>query len=324
MSQTRTVLVSTPMFGRYSTESEELLREYGYEFIELGREEAANREVLFEHLQEVNAWIVGYTAIDEETFDRAPNLEVIAKHGTGVDNIDLDVAEERNVVVANAPGANANGVAELVVLHMLNCSRNLSDGDATVRARRWESEIGQELAGKTLGIIGLGNIGQMLVERTTGFDLTYLAHDVADRSDFLTVHDIEMIEKLHDLLGRSDFVTIHVPLTDETRHMISDAEFEAMHENACIINTARGGIIDEDALGRALANDQVGGAALDVLEEEPPRVAARYDDLLSDDRIMFSPHIGGKTEEAMAEISLLTARNVHNVFVGKEPIHRVF
>lgn len=311
------------MFGRYSRESRDLLREYGCEFIELSREEAANREVLFEHLETVHAWIVGYTAIDEETFDRAPNLDVIAKHGTGVDNIDLDIAEQRDVVVANAPGANANGVAELVVLHMLNSSRNIVDGDATVRARRWESEIGRELSGKTLGVIGLGNIGQMLVERTAGFDLTYLAHDVADRSDVLAVHDIEMIDDLYDLLGRADFVTIHVPLTDATRHMISDAEFEAMHENAYVINTARGGIIDEDALVRALADDKVGGAALDVLEEEPPSDTTRYDELLSDDRITLSPHIGGKTEEAMAEISSLTARNVRNVFEGNEPIHRV-
>ena len=129
MSHEKTVLVSTPMFGRYSAESRELLREYGCEFVELSREEAGDRETLFAHLEDADAWIVGYTEIDEETFDRAPELEVIAKHGTGVDNVDLDVAEERGVVVANAPGANANAVAELVLLHMLNHYRDVVGGD---------------------------------------------------------------------------------------------------------------------------------------------------------------------------------------------------
>lgn len=323
MSPSKTVLVSTPMFGRYSAESRELLREYGCEFVELSREEAADREVLYDHLSEVNAWIVGYTEIDEDVFDRAPELEVIAKHGTGVDNVDLDVAEERGVVVANAPGANANGVAELVVLHMLNHNRGLVTGDAAVRDRRWDSEIGREIAGKTLGIVGLGKIGQTLVERTEGFDLTYLAHDVADRSAFLADHDVEMVDDLDDLLGQSDFVTTHVPLIEETRHLISDAAFETMPDDACIINTARGGIVDEAALVRALDAGEIGGAALDVLESEPPTEGDPYDALLADDRVTFSPHIGGKTEEAMAEISSLTAQNIRNVFEGEEPLHRV-
>lgn len=323
MSPSKKVLVTTPMFARYSPESRELLRDHGCEFVELSREEASDRETLYEHLADVNAWIVGYTEIDEAVFDRATDLDVIAKHGTGVDNIDLDAAEEYGVVVANAPGANANGVAELVVLHLLNYYRDIVAGDATVRDRRWESEIGREIADKTLGIVGLGKIGQTLVERTQGFDLTYLAHDVADRSEFLAEYDIEMVDDLDDVLARSDFVTTHVPLTDATRHLIGEDEFEAMPSDACIVNTARGGIVDEDALVRALENDEIGGAALDVLEEEPPEDADRYDDLLADDRVTFSPHIGGKTEEAMAEISSLTARNIRNVFEGEEPERRV-
>ena len=323
MSHEKTVLVSTPMFGRYSAESRELLREYGCEFVELSREEAGDRETLFAHLEDADAWIVGYTEIDEETFDRAPELEVIAKHGTGVDNVDLDVAEERGVVVANAPGANANAVAELVLLHILNYYRDVVGGDAAVRDRGWDAGIGRELADKTLGIVGLGKIGQTLVERTEGFDLTYLAHDVADRSAFLADHDVEMVDDLHGMLGRVDFLTTHVPLNDATRGMIGDEEFAALPDDACVINTARGGIVDEDALVRALDDDAIGGAALDVLEAEPPDGRDRYDALLADDRVTFTPHVGGKTEEAMGEISSLTARNVRNVFDGEEPVHRV-
>lgn len=323
MDSDKTVLVSTPMFGRYSEASKQLLRDYGCEFVELSRDEAADRDVLFDHLEDVNAWIVGYTEIDEAVFDRAPDLEIIAKHGTGVDNIDLDVAEERDVVVANAPGANANGVAELVVLHMLNYYRDLVAGDATVRDRQWGGDIGRELAEKTIGIIGLGEIGQTVVKRTQGFDLTYLSHDMADRSAFEEEYGVEDVAGLDDLLSRSDFVTVHLPLTEGTRGLIGESELEAMNSDACIINTARGGIVDEAALADALAADEIGGAALDVLESEPPSSGEPYDTLLSDDRVTFTPHIGGKTEEAMGEISSLTARNIRNVFEGDEPVHRV-
>lgn len=323
MSPNKTVLVSTPMFARYSPESKELLEDYGCEFVELSREEASDRETLFAYLEEVNAWIVGYTEIDEATFDQAPNLKVIAKHGTGVDNIDLDVAEERDIVVANAPGANANGVAELVVFHMLNYYRDLAAGDSAVRERGWDADIGREIAGKTLGIVGLGKIGRTLVERVEGFDMTLLAHDVADRSEFLAHYDVEMVDDVHDMLGRVDFLTTHVPLVEETRGMIGDEEFAALSDDACVINTARGGIIDEDALVRALEDDKIGGAALDVLESEPPDDSDRYDALLADDQVTFSPHIGGKTEEAMASISSLTSRNVRNVLDDEEPVHRV-
>lgn len=311
------------MFGRYSPESRTLLREYGCEFVELDRAAAADRATLFEHLPDVDAWIVGYTEIDDAAFDSAPALEVVAKHGTGVDNVDLDVAAERGVVVANAPGANANAVAELVVLHVLNYYRDLVGGAAAVGGRRWDADVGRELAGKTLGVVGLGTIGQTLVERTQGFDLEYAAHDVADRSTFADRYDVEMVADLHDLLGRADVVTTHVPLTDATRGLIGDAEFAAMREDACLVNTARGAIVDEAALVRALADDEIEGAALDVLEAEPPTKGDPYDDLLADDRVTITPHIGGKTEEAMAEISSITARNVRNVFEGDDPLHRV-
>lgn len=323
MTASKTVLVSTPMFGRYSGEARSLLAEYGCEFVELSREEAADDDVLHEHITGADAWVVGYTEMDEMTFEHAPELDIVAKHGTGVDNVDLEAARDRGVVVANAPGANANAVAELVVLHMLNYGRDLVAGDRTVRERDWEADVGTELAGKTLGVVGLGQIGQSLVERTRGFDLEYVAQDVEDRSAFRDRHDVTMAENLEALLATADFVTLHVPLTAHTRHLVGREELAAMKSDACLVNTSRGGIVDEEALVEALDADEIGGVALDVLEAEPPDDSPRYDALLADDRVTFSPHIGGKTEEAMGAISDVTARNVLNVFEGEEPLHRV-
>lgn len=322
MADHKRILVSSPTFGEYSR-SRSLLRDRGYELVDLPRTDDPDRETIYEHLGDASAWIVGYTRVDAEAFDRAPHLELVAKHGTGVDNVDLEEASERGVVVANAPGANANAVAELVVLHVLNYGRDLVQLDGRVRERRWDSRIGTELAGKTLGIVGLGDIGQTVVRRTQSFDLEYLAHDVEERPAFQERFDVTLVDDLHDVLSRADFVTVHVPLNEHTRHLIGAEEFERMKPGACLINTARGGLVDEDALCDALERDEIGGAALDVLEREPPGDAERYDSLLADERVTFSPHIGGLTEEAMGEISDVTARNILNVLDGEEPLHRV-
>lgn len=323
MTSTKTILVSSPTFGAYSPESRERLREYGCEFDDLLRTEEPDRETILEHVEDAAAWVVGYTPVDEEAFERATRLEVVAKHGTGVDNVDLEAAKEHGVVVANAPGANANAVAELVVLHVLNASRNLVRLDPTVRRREWNTQIGRELSGKTLGIVGLGDIGQAVVRRTQGFDLEYLAFDVEDRPAFQAAYDVTRVDDLHELLPRADFVTTHVPLNEHTRNLLSTEEFRQMKERAYVVNTARGGIVDEDALLAALEAGEIAGAALDVLEQEPPGDAERYDALLADERVTFSPHIGGITEEAMGAISDVTAANILNVFRGEEPLHRV-
>lgn len=317
------ILVSSPTFGKYSEDARDRLREYGCEFDDLPRTEEPDREAIYEHLADAAAWIVGYTRVDEEALGRAPELEIVAKHGTGVDNVDLAACRERGVVVANAPGANANAVAELVVLHMLNASRNLVQLDPTVRNREWNTQIGHEIAGKTLGIVGLGDIGQALVERTHGFDMEYLAYDIEDRPEFQEAYGVTRYDDFHEMLPEADFVSSHVPLNEHTRHMLGTEEFRLMKESAHVINTARGGIVDEDALLDALNEGEIAGAALDVLEQEPPGDAPRYDELLADDRVTFSPHIGGITEEAMGTISDITTQNVLDAFEGEDPEYRL-
>ena len=321
MPEPKRVLVTSPTFGACSPAARERLLEAGFEFVEIPRDDGVDREAVEAALPGIVAWIVGYARIDEATFEAAPHLKIVAKHGTGVDNVDLEAAAEHGVVVANAPGANANAVAELVVLHALNYGRDLVGADRTVRAGGWSSELGTELSGKTVGVVGLGQIGQRVVRLTDPFGVDHLAYDVDDRPAFEAEFGVERVG-LDELLERADYVTVHVPLTEATRHLIGADELARMKPEACLINTARGGIVDEDALVDAIEAGELGGAALDVLEEEPPS-AARSGRLLAADRITVSPHIGGRTEEAMGAISDVTAQNVLNVFEGREPVHRV-
>lgn len=323
MNQSKRVLVSSPTFGRYAPDARERLREYGCEFDDLPRTAEPDRETIHEHLADAAAWVVGYTTVDAGALARAPDLEVVAKHGTGVDNIDLSACRERGVVVANAPGANANAVAELVVLHLLNLGRNVVRLDPAVREGEWETAVGRELAGKSLGVVGLGDIGQTVVERTRSFDLEYLAFDVEERPEFQERHGVTYFEELSEMLPRADFVTVHVPLNDHTHHLIGAEELAAMKPTAGLVNTARGGIVDERALLDALADGGIAGAALDVLEEEPPGDTEHTERLFAEERVTLSPHVGGITEEALGEISDVTAENVLAVFEGREPEYRV-
>lgn len=323
MSQQKKVLVSTPSFGTYSEDALRQLRENGCEVDSLLRTAEPDRETIYEHLTDASAWIVGYTAVDGEALDHAPELEVVAKHGTGVDNIDLQACLDHDVVVANAPGANANAVAELVVLHMLNLSRDLVALDAAVRNGRWATEPGNEVTGKTLGVVGIGDIGQTVIERTQSFDMEYVAHDVEDRPEFRERYDVTLHEDLAAMLPKADFVTVHVPLNEHTYHLMGAEEFAAMKSTAGLINTARGGIVDEKALLEAVAHDRIAGAALDVLEEEPPSDSDHYDRLFAAEGITVSPHVGGITEEALGEISAITAANILAVFEGNVPRFRV-
>lgn len=317
------VVVTSPTFGEYSPESVRALEDAGYALRRVDRDAPDLEDRLAEVLPRTVAMVVGYLPVDAEVLDRAPELRVVAKHGTGVDNIDLEAAADRGVVVANAPGRNANAVAELVLLHLLNLNRELVDADRGVRDGRWEPTIGRELAGKTLGVVGLGDIGRTLIERSAGFDLDYVAYDVEDRPAFRAEHGVELADELGDLLARADFVSLHVPLNEHTRHLIGAAELAAMKPTAYLVNTARGGIVDEAALLEALEAGELAGAALDVLEEEPPGDSAHYDALRAAERVALSPHMGGYTAEAFEAISRLTAENVLAVLDGEEPPHRV-
>jgi D-3-phosphoglycerate dehydrogenase len=263
-------------------------------------------EELVQRIGEYDAIIVrSATKVTKEVIAAGKNLKVIARGGVGLDNVDAVAAAAAKITVLNTPGASAISVAEMAIAHMLTVSRFLHLSTMEMRAGKWpkkEFGAGIELYNKTLGILGLGNIGKEVARRALGFGMHVLAYD----PPFSPMDFIVEITTLEKLLTRADFITLHLPFDKKAGPMIGKKEFEMMKPGVVIVNCARGGIIDQQALLEALENGKVAGAALDVFEHEPPTEAERA--LINHPRVSVSPHIGGSTKEAQervgAEIAL--------------------
>lgn len=239
------------------------------------------------------------TRVDAGIIEKAERLALIGRAGIGVDNIDLDAATRKGVVVMNSPRGNALAAAEHTIALMFALARKVTLGDRSLKQGRWDKALltGVEITGKTLGIIGLGNVGRIVAEKALGLGMRVIAHDpyaAADRALSVEMADLD------GLLARSDFVTVHVPLNEGTRHLLDGRAMAKMKKGAFLINAARGGIVDEAALDDALERSLLGGAALDVFEEEPP---AKDDRLVRSDRVVATPHLGGSTFEAQKKVA---------------------
>lgn len=248
------------------------------------------------------------TKITAEVLGAGERLRVVGRAGVGVDNVDLAAATRRGVVVMNTPGGSNVTVAELTMAHLLGLARHLPGASASVKAGKWEKKKfqGHELFGKVLGVVGLGNIGAVVVERALAFGMKVAAYDPFITQEAAAQLGVELVT-LDELWSRADAISLHVPLTEKTRNLVNDAALARMKKGVLIVNCARGGIIDEDALGRALASGQVGGAALDVFAEEPPR---KDHPLFALDNFVATPHLGASTEEAQTAVSVAIAEQV--------------
>jgi D-3-phosphoglycerate dehydrogenase / 2-oxoglutarate reductase len=237
----------------------------------------------------------------------AGKLRVIGRAGVGVDNIDLEAATKAGIAVMNTPGANAVAVAEHTLALMLGLARHLSRADSTTRAGKWEKKSlqGSELRGKTLGIIGLGRVGLEVAKRAKAFEMKILAHDPFVAPPVARQLEIQMAE-LQDVYRAADYITLHVGLTPQTRGMIDEKALGEMKRGVRIINCARGELLDEPALAAALSSKQVGGAALDVFSEEPPKNSL----LLALENVIATPHIAGSTNEAQEAVGVQIAGQV--------------
>lgn len=247
-------------------------------------------------------------------------LKIIARTGVGVDasRVDLEAAREFRIWVTNMPGSNAVSVAELVFGQMIALARHTESAHRAVKENRWSDYLkfmGTELAGKTLGIVGMGNIGTRVAIRARAFEMDFLVYDPYIPESHVTALKGQWVG-LEEVLINSDFVTFHCPLTSETRDMVGDKELGMMKPGAYLINAARGGIVSEAALLRALAEKKIAGAALDVVEDEPPM---ENHPLFQFDNVILTPHIGAVTVEAAKRGEWGAAEEVIRVLEGKKP-----
>lgn len=254
------------------------------------------------------------TTVTREVIGRAERCQVIARVGVGLDNIDQDAAAAKGIRVINAIEGAMNAVAELVMASMLSLARRVPRGDRAMREGRWlKKELkGTELRGKYLGIVGVGNIGKRLGRLARAFNMNIIGYDVIPIDPEFSSEVGLMKADLDTLLQSSDYVSLHVPLLDSTRHMINAERISKMKKTACIINTSRGGTIDEDALYEALKEGRLGGAALDVFEEEP----AVGTPLAQLDNVVLTPHIGAQTAEAQALAANVIAEKIVQIERG--------
>jgi len=252
------------------------------------------------------------TKVTEEVLRAADALEVIGRAGTGLDNVDVEAASRRGVVVMNTPGANTIAAAEHAWALLLALARQVPQAHACLKGGKWERErfLGAEVYGKTLGIVGLGRIGTEVARRAQGFGMTVIAYDPYLTEEVAKRLGVELVE-LEPLLARADFVTLHIPLTRETRGLIGRRELDRMKPGARLVNCARGGIVDEAALAQAIAAGKVAGAALDVFEEEPPWGSP----LLELDPVVVTPHLGASTEEAQTQVARAIAQQVADLLL---------
>jgi D-3-phosphoglycerate dehydrogenase / 2-oxoglutarate reductase len=255
------------------------------------------------------------TKVDAEVIARAARLKLVARPGTGLDNIDLRAANARGVEVVNSPEALVEAVAEHVIGLMLAVAREIPEADASMKAGLWEKQrfVGIELKGKTLGIAGLGRIGRRVAEVARVMGMSLLGYDVIEvPQEALASLNCRMVD-LDTLFASSDFITLHVPLTTETKHMVDPRRISLMKRNAVLINTSRGEVIDEGALARALRAGEIGGAALDVFETEPPG-----SDILTAPRLVATPHIGGQTKDAQTNAVTIVGAKINQFFAGRQ------
>lgn len=260
--------------------------------------------------------------ITASLLDRLPDLKIVAVHGAGVDPVDIDACTARGVQVTNAPGANANAVAELVFGLMLAHVRQIPvSAHKAMKEKAWDSarHTGGELRGRTLGLVGFGQIGKRVASIAQAFGMNVIASDPVVDAVAMATLDVRSVS-LDDLLAESDMISLHAPAIAATRHMINAQSIRQMRSDAFLINCARGALVDEAALAQALREGRLGGAALDVLEGEPPDPASP---IYGAPNLLVTPHMAGSTFECLDAIAATTAADIARVLKGEAPLYPV-
>ncbi len=310
------VVITARSFRRCSPEPKAILERAGCVISQVASPQPLASAAMIPLVRDADALIVGTDEVSAAVLDAAPHLKVVAKFGVGFDNIDVEAARRRGIQVTYTPGATSDAVADLAMGLILALARQIPLADTSVKTGRWDRPASVGVWRKTLGIVGLGGIGKALAKRARGFEMRILAFDTAPDITFVREHEIRM-GSLDTLLREADFVSIHVPLTPQTRGLIGERQLRLMKRTAFLINAARGGLVDEDALTRVLREGAISGAALDVFVHEPPLDSP----LLALPNVILTPHMAGDTPECTEGKGLMSAGDVARVLQGLPPLY---
>ena len=312
------VLVTSRSFGNISNEPYEILREAGLEVTKTGLD--FDQAEFESTIGDYDALVIGAHPFPPEVLERCDKLQIICKHGVGLDNIPLEKAKEMGVAVCNAPGTNSNAVADLAFGMMLDLARKISLADKKVHQGEWKTVIGVDVCNKVLGLLGFGAIAKNVARRAKGFGMKVLAYDPYVKCLPEEFESYVTLCECDEVIKNADFVSLHLPLNEETRDMIAAKELSEIKKGAFLVNTSRGGIVNEKDLYEAVKSGHLGGTAMDVSVVEP---MAADNPLRELDNVIITPHIGMYSIEALGAVSVLCAQNVAAKLTGKELKFRV-
>lgn len=299
------ILVTPRSFGKHSDEAKELLEEKGFEVVLNPYGRILTEEEMKKEIADVDGIIVGVDPLNAEVLSHAKRLKAISKYGVGTDNIDLDYCKQHNIPVTITNNANSDSVADFAFALMLAAARRLVEVDQACRRLDWGKKTSIGMYGKTIGVLGTGAIGKGVIRRAKGFGMSILAYDIFKDDVFASEYGVQYVE-LEQIFKESDFISLHLPAVEETNNIINKEAFNLMKETAVLVNTARGDLVDEDALYEALSTKRIWGAGLDVFKKEPPE----NEKLLQLDNIVLGAHSAASTVDAVNVMSRMAAVNI--------------
>lgn len=302
------VKVTSPSFSKNTLLAEETYKYFPRAVLNRAGKEYTCHE-LADYLNDADAAIIGLDTVDDALLASTPRLKFIAKYGVGLDNIDQEACAHRGIALGFTPGVNKRSVSEQVLASMIGLCRNVYQSSYQLKQGVWNKAGGVQLSGKTVGIIGVGNVGKDLVSLLAPFRCTLLANDIVEQTAYYQEHGIREASK-EEIYKESDVITLHVPLTPHTKYLINAASLALMKRTAFLINTSRGKVVEQEALKRALKEKTIAGAALDVYESEPPQDT----EFLTLPNLLCTPHIGGSSLEGITAMGLSALRHLREHF----------
>ncbi|TDT63608.1 phosphoglycerate dehydrogenase [Fonticella tunisiensis] len=307
------VAATAVTFGKLNKEPVERLKEFGCEVTLNPYGRPLTEDEMIEYAKDADAIILGNDKVTAKVIENCRNLKIIAKHGVGIDGVDLKAAEKAGLIVTNAPASNNEEVADLAIGYILMLARGLYQANADTKAGRWIKPIGISLYKKTIGIVGLGAIGVAVARRAKGFDMEILGYDIKENPAALEI-GVKYVS-LEELLSKADFVSLHLPLTSGTENIINAERLNLMKKGAILVNTARRQLVDYDELYKLLSDGTLRGYATDVFDFEPPAHIPLFDL----PNVIVTPHIGGTTLESNRRMGDIAVDNVIAVLSGQTP-----